>query len=290
VPISNLKNRNAINPLQPKTSRRVLLDIEAYIKKRTSHFVHVHAKNPVYEQVLVFFRVKFMDGFDKGFHMKKLNDEIVHYLTPWAFDDIAEVKFGQKIYASSIINFIEERNYVDFITDFLMLVCRSGCCDDVVEEAIDADNDEDVLNKIADCSDMEILLQDEVDFIGDIVAKPSTARSLLVSAPRHIIIPYVEPEVLSPCESLKLKRSAGVLIDKEKIKELVKVKEKPVSVIKPIPVPATIPVKEVAVPAPAPAVTDTIKDADINKTVKKAAAKKRAVKAVKKNEKAPKKK
>ena len=55
VPISNLKNRNAVNPLQPKTSRRVLLEIEAYLKKRTSPFVQVHAKNPVYEQVLVFF-------------------------------------------------------------------------------------------------------------------------------------------------------------------------------------------------------------------------------------------
>jgi len=84
VPISNFKNRNAVNPLQPKTARRVLLDIEAFIKKCTSPFVHVHARNPVYEQVLVFFRVKFRVGYDKGFYMKKLNDEIVHYLTPWA--------------------------------------------------------------------------------------------------------------------------------------------------------------------------------------------------------------
>ena len=204
VPISNLKNRNAVNPLQPKTSRRVLLDIEAYIKQRTSPFVHVHAKNPVYEQVLVFFRVKFRPGYDKGFYMKTLNDEIVHYLTPWAFDEIAEVKFGQKIYASSIINFIEERKYVDFITDFLMVICSKGCCDDVVDTTNNSEDGEDILNTITGCCDMEILLQDESDFIGDIVAKPSTARSLLVSAPHHIIIPYQEPDVLSPCQKRKL--------------------------------------------------------------------------------------
>jgi CarboxypepD_reg-like domain len=128
VPIANLKNRNSINPLQPKTSRRILLEIEAYLKKLTSPFVKVHAKNPVYEQVIVGFRVQFYTGTDKGFYLKKLNEEIVQYLTPWAFDENADVQFGQKIYASSIINFIEERPYVDFITDFVMGVCKDECC------------------------------------------------------------------------------------------------------------------------------------------------------------------
>jgi hypothetical protein len=254
IPISNLKNRNAVNQLQPKTSRRVLLDIEAYIKKRTSSFVHVHAKNPVYEQVLVFFRVKFRDGYDKGYYMKELNKEIVHFLTPWAFDDIAEVKFGQKIYASSIINFIEERAYVDFITDFLMIVCRSGCCDDVAKAVINSNDDKDVLNRISDCSDMEILLQDNPDFIGDIVAKPSTARSLLVSAPQHIIIPYQEPEVLSPCQKPK-----PSLMDKSKLSKLIETGIKPVVEIKPVPLPAVESVTEVAVAVPAP-VVNPIKD------------------------------
>ena len=40
----------------------------------------------------------------------------------------ADVAFNQKIYASSIINFIEERSYVDFITDFVMGVCCNECC------------------------------------------------------------------------------------------------------------------------------------------------------------------
>ncbi|MEO5564317.1 MAG: hypothetical protein ABIR18_12805, partial [Chitinophagaceae bacterium] len=128
IPIADLKNRNAVNPLQPKTSRRTILEIENYIKTRTSPFVKVHVRNPLYEQVLVYFKVKFFPGVDKGFHLKKLNEEIVHYLTPWAFDANAEVKFGQKVYASSVINFIEERPYVDFITDFLMFVCRDECC------------------------------------------------------------------------------------------------------------------------------------------------------------------
>jgi len=277
VPISNLKNRNAVNPLQPKTSRRVLLDIEAYLEKRTSPFVRVHAKNPVYEQVLVFFRVKFMDGFDKGFHMKKLNEEIVHYLTPWAFDDITEVKFGQKIYASSIINFIEERNYVNFITDFLMLVCRTGCCDDIVQVPGDVKNGDDILNSISGCGDMEILLQDETEFMGDIVAKPSTARSLLVSAPQHIIIPYLEPDTLSPCQNFKLKKgTSGGLIEKGKIIELIEKRDNPDMETKPVPVMEVDPGKEME--ASESAVMHESKTTVENKTGDNPVAKKTSVK------------
>ncbi|HEY8915272.1 MAG TPA: hypothetical protein VIM87_02510, partial [Chitinophaga sp.] len=204
VAIANLKNRNAINPLQPKTSRRTLLEIEAYLKKRSSPFVQIRARNPLYEQVLTFFRVKFVSGTDKGFFLKKLNEELVQFLTPWAFDENADVKFGQKIYASSIVNFIEERPYVDFITDFLLFVCKDECCPPETDNERDDDqgnNDmPEVLNQLTGCDDVERLLQDQLNFIGVVVAQPSTPRSILVSVPKHIIIPYEEPVKPSRCE------------------------------------------------------------------------------------------
>jgi hypothetical protein len=204
VAIANLKNRNAINPLQPKTSRRTLLDIEAYLKKRSSPFVQIRARNPLYEQVLTFFRVKFVSGTDKGYFLKKLNEELVQFLTPWAFDENADVKFGQKIYASSIVNFIEERPYVDFITDFLLFVCKDECCPPQTDDEGDddqGDNDmPEVLNQLTGCDDVERLLQDQLNFIGVVVAQPSTPRSILVSVPKHIIIPYEEPVKPSRCE------------------------------------------------------------------------------------------
>jgi len=223
IPVANLKNRNAANPLQPKTSRRTLLEIEAYIKKRTSPFVKIHAKNPVYEEIIVAFRVQFYSGNDKGYYMKKLNEEIVHYLTPWAFDEQAEVTFGQKIYASSIINFIEERPYVDFITDFLMGVCEDACCDDHSlkedrgdgnKESYSDDSSSDSKNEVAEtlesicgCDEFEYLLQDNTNFKGQVVAKPSGPRSILVSVPQHIIIPYEPPKKLAPCEEVKRDKS-----------------------------------------------------------------------------------
>lgn len=131
IPVSNFKNRNSDDPLQPKTGRRTLLAIEDYLSGLTSPFVHVHAKNPEYDEVIVSFKVRFYDGVDKGYNMKRLNDEIVEFLTPWAFDENADLQFDQKIYASSVIDFIEKRDYVDFITEFVMGVCCKTCCPDI---------------------------------------------------------------------------------------------------------------------------------------------------------------
>lgn len=206
VPVPNLKNNNAANPLQPKTSRLTLIEIVNYLSKLTSPFVKVHARNPVYEQVIVFFRVKFLTGTDKGYYLKKLNDEIVQYLTPWAFDQTIEANFGQKIYASAIINFIQQRDYVDFITDFLMGVCRDECCVPEQGEAVKFTSEEFItaLDQVSGCNDIEVFLKNQGYFIGDVIAEPSTQMSLLVSAPKHIILLYEEPVELTPCQKIQL--------------------------------------------------------------------------------------
>lgn len=139
VPIANLQNRNAVNVLQPKTSRRLLLEIGSYLRLRTSPFVHVHVKNPRYEEILTRFKVKFHTGIDKGFYLRQLNEDLLRYLTPWAFDDFAEAVFGGSVYASAVINFIEERPYVDFITDFEMLHCKEECCPPEIDSTLGTD-------------------------------------------------------------------------------------------------------------------------------------------------------
>jgi hypothetical protein len=127
VPIPDFRYRVGGNRLQPKNSNRVLLEIQRYLSRRTSPFVKVHVKNPKYEEVLTAFRVQFIEGIDKGTFMKRLNEEIVQYLTPWAFKEGEDVLFDGRVYASDVINFIEERSYVDFITDFRMFHCKENC-------------------------------------------------------------------------------------------------------------------------------------------------------------------
>jgi hypothetical protein len=45
---------------------------------------------------------------------------------------------------------------------------------------------------------------------GEIVAKPSTARSILVSVPQHVIIPYTAPVIETPCDLRRQHKSASV--------------------------------------------------------------------------------
>jgi hypothetical protein len=254
VPVPNLKNNNAENPLQPKTSRLTLIEIVNYLTPLTSPFVTVHAKNPVYEQVIVFFRVKFLSGIDKGYHLQKLNEEIVQYLTPWAFNAEIEADFGKKIYASSIINFIQQRSYVDFITDFLMGVCRDECCVPETPDTttVTAENFVTALNQVSGCNDIEAFLKNQGYFIGDVIAEPSTQRSLLVSAPKHIILLYEAPKELTVCEKLQ--------------------KAVPLPVHFPTPVVVETPVEQTPAPAPAPfAAPEEVAAAPATKEVKPAA-------------------
>jgi hypothetical protein len=87
---------------------------------------------------------------DFAFYKNKLKEEITAFLSPWAYGNTSTIDFGGKIYKSVLINFIEERYYVDFITDVFMYVK----VDDTTNESADMD---------------------------EITA--STARSILVSVP-----------------------------------------------------------------------------------------------------------
>jgi baseplate J-like protein len=120
IVISNVFNKNAVDPLRPKTSLARLSDIDEYIKSINPPCVEIHVKNPVYEEIKVDFQVKFQKNIDIGLHTQKLNKEIKEFLSPWASDCPKEVRFGGRVHKSMILNFVEERSYVDYVTCFKM--------------------------------------------------------------------------------------------------------------------------------------------------------------------------
>ena len=119
--VSNLRNRNAVNPLRPYTSLGNLKNIHDWLKMRLSCFVTLHVRNPMFEPVRAEFKVKFFPGFDETFYEKKLNDDIIRFLSPWAFDGGEELVFGGKMHKSTLVNFIEEQPYVDYLTDLKLI-------------------------------------------------------------------------------------------------------------------------------------------------------------------------
>jgi len=165
ITIPSLQNRNDVNPLKPYTQQSTLTKIENFLKKRISCFVKLKASQPQFEEVKMEFCVKFFDQYnDFNFYKEKLQEEITKFLSPWYSGDTSTIDFGWKVYKSVLIDFIEERNYVDFITNVKMKV--------IVGEPPTASDD-----------------MDEI--------RASTARSILVSVPagQHIIDEITESDI-----------------------------------------------------------------------------------------------
>jgi hypothetical protein len=121
-------NKTNINPLRPYTPIGLLQNINDHLVTIVSPFVKLHVKNPAFEEIQLDFEVKFYDNLDEAFYLQLLNNEIERFLCPWAYDMQAELSFGGKIRKSAILNFIEERHYVDYVTCFKMnqVIRRKG--------------------------------------------------------------------------------------------------------------------------------------------------------------------
>lgn len=151
--------RNARNPLRPYADQATLLAVDAFLRRRVSPFVHLEVQNPKFEEVQVECGVKFRPEIgDIAFYLEALNQALVSYLAPWARADGGEITFGGKLWKSSIIDFIEEQPFVDYVTNVRMY------------HKVDVDAPDDAWTRI------------DVEWI-----EGTTARSILVSAPGHLV-------------------------------------------------------------------------------------------------------
>jgi hypothetical protein len=122
VPILDLTNKDKEfeDERIPIASYSQLLSIERFVSLRSSVFVKVHAISPRLDYVRVCCKVKFNIGVDKGRHLQQLNLDVIRYLTPWSTGDHETLSFSTKIYASSIIDFIGKKPYVDYVTELYL--------------------------------------------------------------------------------------------------------------------------------------------------------------------------
>ena len=116
IPVGQAGDRR--DPLRPFTSLGLLSRIQEFLTARMPCFVTLHVRNPQFEEVWVDFRVRLRAGFDETFHVKRLQEEITRFLSPWAFVDAASPTFTSRFHKSALIDFVEERPYVDYVTDF----------------------------------------------------------------------------------------------------------------------------------------------------------------------------
>lgn len=98
-----------------------LLEVKKFISAYLSPFVKAEVSNPVYEQLKVRCRVKFNDVQKSGFLRNMLNDELISYLSPDIENESIDKGFDESISKTEILNFIESRSYVDYVTEFSVL-------------------------------------------------------------------------------------------------------------------------------------------------------------------------
>lgn len=159
VTVPDIKNRNAVNPLEPYTSLNTLDKVSDFLAKRVSPHVQLEVVNPLLESIELDFNVSFITGKDYTLYEAILQQDIIKFLSPWAFeqeDDSSgtEIEFGGSICKSVILNYIEELPYVDFLTNFKMNLLTGS--DDTSQSNIEE-------------------------------ATASTSRSILVSKDKHTI-------------------------------------------------------------------------------------------------------
>jgi hypothetical protein len=69
-------------------------------------------------------KIRLLKGKDENYYKEQVREDIRKFLAPWAVGDYYKLTFGQCVYRSDIIQFLETREYVDFIGDLRM--ARTG--------------------------------------------------------------------------------------------------------------------------------------------------------------------
>ena len=118
--IPDLRIMNAGQSPEPKVPLSLLEKMEGYLRRRTSPFVRLKVVNPRYEKVNFCLTVTLKQGMDPSFYTDQLKSDLTELLAPWAVGKYQKLDFGQIIFRSDIIRFLENTSYVDFIQKIRM--------------------------------------------------------------------------------------------------------------------------------------------------------------------------
>lgn len=126
IVIPDVREMVPFRPFEPKASADLISDIELYLSGRCPAYATVKVRNARFISVRVRIGIRFKPGADEGYYKKQLNEDLNRFLTPWAFEDGADISIGGKIYANSIIDYIDRRNYVDCVAAIELFSSEDG--------------------------------------------------------------------------------------------------------------------------------------------------------------------
>ena len=118
--IPHLKEPSSSLNFRPMVNSLLLEEITNFVKTLASPFMSVEVRNPAYEIIQIRCTVVFRKGIRGGYFISTLDDAISNYLSPWRPEGY-EARFGWRIRRLDMEPFIQEMEYVDFVSNFSML-------------------------------------------------------------------------------------------------------------------------------------------------------------------------
>ena len=124
--IPNIRNQIPQDPFEPKASTELLARVQEYLVTRISPWARVEVINPHYIRVKVRLGVQFKSGYDTGFYTQELIHGLNRHLSPWAYDEGADIALGEQIYANSIVDFADRQPYVEYVNSISLFTSDDG--------------------------------------------------------------------------------------------------------------------------------------------------------------------
>ena len=125
IVIPDIRNKLPFNPFEPKAPAD-LIGILPAIWPTTSQPLHGASEKCLLCTGKSAFWRAFSAGRNEGYYKQLLNEELNRFLSPWAYDEGADIVIGGRIYANVIINFIEQRPYVDYVANIKLFSSEDG--------------------------------------------------------------------------------------------------------------------------------------------------------------------
>ena len=100
---------------EPKLNPELIEEIRAFIIAHTSPFLKLEIRNPSYEYLRLKAKVIF-EGKSTGRFIRELQKDLLQFICPWFYNDNVDASLGGSIKKSALIQFVESRPYVKFLT------------------------------------------------------------------------------------------------------------------------------------------------------------------------------
>ncbi len=125
IVIPDIRNQLPADPFKPKAPAGLIKRIASFLGDKIPPFARVEVRNAHFVAVRVRVGVRFRPG-DQGYYRQRLQDELDRFLSPWAYDEGADITIGARIYANSLVEFIDRRSYVDYVAKIRLQSSEDG--------------------------------------------------------------------------------------------------------------------------------------------------------------------